>query len=628
MAYSEFARGSASVVTSSTSMTPGLPAGTLTGKLLVLVAASSTNNVASPTAPSGWLKVDDQGDQGLAVYVRKGTASESAPTLAAFSDGCGAAQITAYTSSTGSWPTITVASDIVVDNSSGNPANGTGLGFPAHTVVGNGNMLLRVAKKGGSSSGETVSSVAVTSGYTQTGFMSRSNQTLGIGVAVEMLTAVTAISTDATANDGAFTTWAASRGRENIALELKPLATTTTISIDDATPSPGDAIVITKAEGAFVGTVQVELTDNNGAYVDVISAVTGSGATRTLTLPALATSSAVSAWDGADTLWRKFAWGDVLTLRVTDDEGVDTDTLTITPPVADHFDKAAGGSYDHMTDAAGTESGVDDVYVHVVSPGDGEGLPIISGFQGNLLPTTVHFMKYDNSADQWLAATVVSFTVAAAALTGTFADAFSGTAADLDAHTPDNDDVGTGWVVERDLSTKAAPAADAVNIDGSGYMVITDPNEGGTADIGVSDQDITVGFVVNSDANDWSLHGRRVDDTEHINVFVKDDGTVSINQRVASVGIGVTGTNSVSLGAFTDGTHIARLLLSGTSAKVYIDDVLQLDVVVVTANSSGKKAGIYSSSTVNGAGVKFDYINVASSYVAGVRGLIFGSVVA
>ena len=604
----------------SADLTCTVPSGTLTGQLLLIVTSSTTTGAAAPSTPSGWALMGSLATTDpLCVFGRIGTASESSVSFQ-WGSGQNVAYMVAISSPTG-WPAIgSVLQTGGTNPTSSAPSNSADGCYTGHVVLATGNCIFRVGQKNGTLT-NTPTGAAVTSGYTAGGFGNRGSAALVHG---EMLTANSTIGSDPTAlTTVAITGSPASSNRSSFAFEFVPVSTTTTISIDDATPSPGDAIVITKAEGAFVGTVQVELTDNNGAYVSVASAVTGSGATRTLTLPALATSSAVSAWDDADALWEKFAWGDVLTLRVTDDEGVDTDTLTITPPVADHFDKAAGGSYDHITDSAGTESGVDDVYVHVVSPGDGEGLPIVSGFQGNTVPTTVHFMKYDNSADKWLAATVVTFDVAAAALNGTFADAFGGAAADLDDHVPDTDDVGSGWVIERDLSTAAAPAADAVNIDGSGYLVITNANEGGTANIGVSDQDITVGFVINSDANDWSLHGRRVDDTAHITVFIRDNGTVSINQRVASVGIGVTGTSSVSLGAFADGTHIARLVLVGTSAKVYIDDVIQLDVVVAAANASGTKAGIYSSGTVNGAGVKFDYINVDSAYVAGTRTLTF-----
>ena len=597
-----------------------VPAGTLTGQLLLIITSSSTTAASAPSTPSGWALMGSLATTDpLCVFGRIGTASESSVSFQ-WGSGQNVAYMVAISSPTG-WPVIgSVLQTGVTNPTSSAPTNSADGCYTNHIVLATGNCIYRVGQKNGTLT-NTPTGAAVTSGYTAGGFGNRGASALIHG---EMLTANSTFGSNPTAlTNVAITGSPASSNRSSLAFEFLPAALTTTISIDDATPSPGGAVVITKAEGAFAGTVTVELTDNNGAYVNIDAVVTGSGATRTVTLPALATSETVSAWDDTDALWRKFPWGDVLTLRVTDTDGNDTDTLTITAPVADHFDKAAGGSYDHITDSAGTESGVDDVYVHVVSPGDGEGLPIVSGFQGNTVPTTVHFMKYDNSADKWLAATVVPFDVAAAALNGTFADAFGGAAADLDDHIPDTDDVGSGWVIERDLSTAAAPAADAVNIDGSGYLVITNANEGGTANIGVSDQDITVGFVINSDANDWSLHGRRVDDTAHITVFIRDNGTVSINQRVASVGIGVTGTSSVSLGAFADGTHIARLVLVGTSAKVYIDDVIRLDVVVAAANASGTKAGIYSSGTVNGAGVKFDYINVDSAYVAGTRTLTF-----
>ena len=609
---------------SGVAQTPVIPAGTLTGQLLLLITASVTTAATPPATPATYSILGDlTTTDPLIVFGKIAEAGETAPALAAWGSGQSCGYMVAIAPPAGyAWAAIG-SINAVAATSAANGSATTGK-YSAHTVSASNNVLYRVTVKNGTLGG-TPTAIAVTSGYTAGGFANRGSSGL---VAGEMLTALTTFGSDATAATPAITGDTASTNADGLTFEFDLVpTTTTTISIDDATPEPGGAIVITKAEGAFTGSVTVSLDDNLGAPVDVSAAVTGSGATRTLTLPALSSTTTVSSWDDSNATWEKIRWGQAITLTVQDDDGTDTDTITITPPVSDHFGTLAGGVFDYApTGAADT----DDCYVHVAS-GDGEGLPIIAGFQGNTVPCVVHFMTFDSSANKWLALDYATdnglrqFNIAT--LTGAYADTF--TAANdtvITDHTPTTNTVGGSYTIEKDVSTAAA-VANAVTIQ-SDRVRINDPNEGFVKFVGTVEPDFSVDWVLQpgDTAKSALIHVRRVDDTEHVHVnFVQSSGLIRVNERVASVNIAITGDNDTTYtaGFLANTTYRLRVLVEGSVISVYVNDVLQVQCTSTRSpSSSATKVGVFSSGGAGAVPVYFDDANCETDY-SGVRTLTF-----
>ena len=612
------------------SQTPALPAGTLTGKLLLIVSSctgSSADTRATPATPSGYtILYSLAGADPLAVWGKIGEAGEAAPTIDVWNASNQSCVFMVAIESPNGWPAI--ANVLATAVSVHQPTNGAGSTYPAHTVAATGNCLYRVGVKWGGTTGLTISSAALTSGYTAGGFAKKDNASNNIAMSGEMLTADTTLGANASQVYPTITTWAASADRAGMAFEFQPASVT--VSIDDDTPEPGQGIVITKAGSAFVGTVVAELTDSAGTYVDVSSVLTGSGTTRTLTLPALASSASpttVSLFDGSNATWKYIRWNTPITLRVRDDTGSDTVSLTITPPVLDHFD-AVGATNDYLPAAAATS---DEVYTHIAA-GDGEGLPLIGGFQGNTVPSTVHFMTFDLSASPkaWLSLTsgdgVEVFDVSSGSYTGEFADKFDGTVGtNIGSHTPDADVVGTGWTGERDRSSNPAYSGDPVNLNGSGQMIITTANMGATANVGTVNPDMTVYWACTAETHRWSINARRVDENEFVFLSVRSTGLMTLGQTLGSVDQTMPGTFQYTATFVAGQTYAIRLKLLGVSAEVYLDDVLVISSELpLSANSAGTKVGIYAGgASYIGTGVLFNGVNVVSDYVAGTRTLTF-----
>lgn len=385
-------------------------------------------------------------------------------------------------------------------------------------------------------------------------------------------------------------------------------STSIAVAVDDDTPSPTQAIVITKSGGDFAGTVVAELHDADENFVDVSAFLTGTGATRTLTLGGGSRDN----YDDANATWELIPWGEVLTLRVTDSGGSGTDTLTIIPPVEDHFG-VRGATVDY--EVAGSAN-TDQIYVDVY--GDGEGLPEISSFQGNTVPTTVRFRAFRRASNpkKWLAYREEIFDVASTTLDGGYADSFTGTDGTLiTAHTPDNDIVGGGYSIEKDRASSPA-VSNAVTIQG-GRLYINDANEGMVIDVGTNEPDFSWDFICET-GKEFVAQVRRLDDTEHIHLYVKQStGLIRINERVADANIGVTGTNEVTT-TFTNGvTYWFRIEVVDLVITVYVDDVQVLQVTSIRAGENhATKIGLFSA----GAGtfpVQFDDTNVVTDYIVG-----------
>lgn len=317
-------------------------------------------------------------------------------------------------------------------------------------------------------------------------------------------------------------------------------------------------------------------------------------------------------------------WKTNLTLTVTDSGGPMNATVQIYPPIEDHFDTLAGGTFDYAPTAPNASANGDDCYIDRYT-GDGEGLPIIAGYQGSTIPTRVLFRVYDVSASTWL--TAIDHTFNRLISDGELYDTFTGSG-NLTAHTPDTQLYSRPWVLGKDVSTASATPSDAnVQITG-GQLVISGANQGADYNLGDTDFDLSVVWAVEATDSRWALHVRRVDDTEHVHIFVQKSGTIQVNHRVGSVNVGVNGTNSVSGLTFTDGTaYRIRLGVSAQQIQVYVDDVLTLDVTTnVAVNSRATKFGIFSGGA-SYVPVKFNEVNAYSSYTPAARLLTFGPVV-
>lgn len=321
-------------------------------------------------------------------------------------------------------------------------------------------------------------------------------------------------------------------------------------------------------------------------------------------------------------------WKTNLTLRVTDSSGDMDATIQIYPPIEDHFDTLAGGAFDYAPTSPNASANGDDCYVDRIT-GDGEGLPIIAGYQGATVPTQVKFRVYDVSASTWLTAIDHTFDIASASSDGELYDGFADVdGTDIDDHTPDTQIINRMWVIDRDVSTASAPTANSVEIQ-SNKLKITAANAGCSYDTGDTDADITVYWLPTGDDNGFSIHARRLDDTAHIHAFIREDGTLTINQRVNSVNVGLEGTTSVDYGQFPLELAAINLKVTGSQVQLLVNDVVVLDAQSnVAADSSATLIGIFAggaSRITNG--VRINSMNAYSGFDPTVRTLSFGAVV-
>ncbi len=587
----------------SASLSVSYPSGVTAGDLLIVYAAvRDFNGSTVGTAPSGFtqLATGSPGtDDASWLYgkIADGTESGTVSFDTSTNGGQGAFMLRFPAPAGYEWPAIGTAF-VGATESSNSATTTTNMRLGSRTVTSNGNLGIQFGKKPTTG---TVTAVSTTGGWTQATY--GANTTANMVMVAQFLE----ISGNISTNDITPTGNTATNATGCLTAEFAPVVADITISVDDSTPEPTQAVVITKAEGDFSGTVTVYLTDNNGSNVDVSAAVTGSGSTRTLTLGA----GSINNYDDSNATWELIRWNQLLTLTVTDSDGSGDTTLTITPPVDDHFD-SLGASGVYVTSPGAS---TDDSYVHIVS-GDGEGLPVLADLQGNTVPTVARFLCFDVSADKWLAQIEHTFDVASVTLDGEYADAFTGTNGTLiTAHTPDADVVGDGYTIEKDVSTAAA-VSNAVTIE-SNRLYIADANEGAVIDVGTVEPDFSWDWPCET-GKEFVAQVRRADDTEHIHLYVKQsDGLVRLNERVASANIGMTGTRETAY-TFTNGvTYRFRIQVVGLVITVYINDVQVLQPSSTrTGESHATKVGLFAA----GAGtfpVQFDNANVYSDYVAG-----------
>ncbi len=588
----------------SASLSISYPSGTALGDLLLVYAAvRDFNGAGGVTAPSGFT---------LLATGSPGT-SDASWLYGRIADGTESGTVSFDTNTTGgqfafmlrfpapvgyAWPVIATA-HVGTTESSNSASTTTNMRLGARTVTSNGNLGIQFGKKPTTGA---VTALTPTSGWTQATY--GWNSTVNAVFTAQFRE----ISGNITDNDLTPTGNTATNATGCLTAEFAPVMTSIVVSVDDSTPEPTQAVVITKSGGNWNGTPTATLTDNNGSPVAMPALTSVSGAVATLTLGA----GSINNYDDSNATWELIRWNQLLTLTVTDSDGSGDTTLTITPPVDDHFD-SLGASGVYVT-SPGTSG--DDSYVHIVS-GDGEGLPVLADLQGNTVPTVARFLCFDVSADKWLAQIEHTFDVTAATLDGEYADAFTGTNGTLiTAHTPTTDTVGGGYTIEKDVSTAAA-VSNAVTIQ-SNRLYINDANEGMVKDVGTVEPDFSFDWVC-ATGKEFVAQVRRVDDTEHIHMYVKQsDGLVRLNERVASANIGMTGTRETTH-TFVDGTtYRFRIYVVGLVVTVYIDDVQILQPSSTrTGESHATKVGLFAA----GAGTFpaiFDNANVYSDYVAGL----------
>lgn len=194
--YSVFAIGAAATGTGT--LNPAVPAGTLTGKLMLLCAAASTAT-ETITTPSGYTLIKQGSVNGFAIFGKIGTVSESAPSVTFSGSGGHAAFIVALTSSDG-WPAI---GSVLVDSSSGNNSSGiTGGRYGSLTVTRENLCGVQFMGKNTTTGGATA--VAVTSGYTAAG-TAFNNGAGGITIGAQLFNGSPTVATGMAQNDVAIT---------------------------------------------------------------------------------------------------------------------------------------------------------------------------------------------------------------------------------------------------------------------------------------------------------------------------------------------------------------------------------------------------------------------------------------
>lgn len=380
--------------------TATLPGGDLTGKLLIAIAKSTTGTatVSGSTNPTnqGYTRVDTLA-QGGAMYAKIGTGSESNPAIA-FSSGGAGITVTAWTSSTG-WPVI----GSVVAGTSENEAPGaaTTLHMPAHTQITAGNLLIRMAGKGGNTTGITITSVSAASGFTAGALLGRSNNAGGMVLGSEYRT----IAGDESSAEVAINTWSASAStRFGFAIELIPDDPAPTVSYDAATYDLGNTVVATLTDWTTTPTSFVNQSTGNDAY-----ATTGTCNTSTCSgvLPDLA--DLVSGGAGEHTQLEV-----ALTVRTQSGSENADDTFTINAPgTGDFIASVACASASCPADSVlklnfGDAVVGDDLYCY--SPFGGATVTDYGVPSWTTTPAQLKCRLFDESANAWTAETTDDFT--------------------------------------------------------------------------------------------------------------------------------------------------------------------------------------------------------------------------
>lgn len=601
--------GAVQTTSSGAAMTVPMPAGTLTGQLILVCATyRAFAGATMTTSPSGYSLLASYGpstDPRLYIWGKIGTSSESSVTVDFNGSDYATAVAVAYESTTG-WPAI---GSVLVGSTTGNSSTAGGsTRWIAHTMVASGNLALQLNVKPTTTS---ISGFTPTSGWTQASFA-----TAGTSTSIAACSQYQKITGNASANTTTLSGDSATAAVSTLFVEFAPAANIT-VSVNDSTPEPTQAITITKTSGNWVGTPTATL---GGVAMPALTSV-GSN-TAVLTLGA----GDITNYDDSNATWELIRWNTALDLVVTDNSvQSNAVSITIQPPILDHFDQLAGGVFDYAPTGAADN---DDCYVYIAS-GDGEGLPKIAGFQGNTVPSTVRFMVFDVSGAKWLACTtgdgIETFNTAQQLLSGDTADSFTETSdTALSSHTPDTDAVGNGWTIEADKTANPAPSAGTVMVIGAtDRLTITGNTSGGSIDLGTTDMDVSWDVITGtSTGEEWTAYLRRVDGDNGVTVYVRrTTNMIRCVNRVSGVGTNLTntlisGTNTPYTFANST-TYSFRAVVSGQDLNVYVNDVLVGTYVVpTTPAANATRFGLYSSVATPTYPIYFDNFNAVTGYVA------------
>jgi hypothetical protein len=176
-------------------------------------------------------------------------------------------------------------------------------------------------------------------------------------------------------------------------------------------------------------------------------------------------------------------------------------------------------------------------------------------------------------------------------------DLFNGTnGTDIDAHAPDIDVVGSGW-----LDT----GANTVELDGSGALKFSGSNKNCVIDTGATDQIVTTNFNAGGSDN-RSTVGLRANGLLNSTVetyynfnFRTDDSTNSLQIYKTVSGSTTLLASSGDLGLSNSTTYELECRAVGSSLEFYIDGALELSVTD-TSITSGDYAGLEHQKYVNG----------------------------
>ena len=252
--------------------TVSMPAGTLTGKLIVIIATSAMTN-GTVAAIAGYTRFTPSASRDIHIFGKIGTASESSVTVDWTVNDSSNAWAVAIDSSDG-WPAI--GSVFVQEDLNSNIGAGTGITHSAYTAhTSGGNCLLAVAFKSQGMTGITVTNVAATSGWDQAGFTTGPVSASGYVTAAQVRQAATTVSESVGSNTRTITTWSGStNGRSSLVIEFAPAAVATPTIVTVGTMSPGATVAVT-----YSGYVSVPLTANStlGGVGITVSGATLSG---------------------------------------------------------------------------------------------------------------------------------------------------------------------------------------------------------------------------------------------------------------------------------------------------------------------------------------------------------------
>lgn len=255
--YSVFATGAVS--TGNDDLTPAVPAGTLTGKLMLLFCSSANaTDDAVQSTPAGWTLFKAGINNTCMLYGRIGTASESAPTINwLYNFNAKIAWITALTCSAG-WPAI---GSVLADSMAGNNVSVTGQRYGALTITQEGCCGAAFGAKNIDDGGSNpATAVAVTSGWTACGAGFRNTAGEGIAGSGQIMNTLPTIAGGIPENNETITGNSTSAFQRRITVTLKGVQATS-FALDASsrveTPYSGlplfllDAMVANGNTGAF-----------------------------------------------------------------------------------------------------------------------------------------------------------------------------------------------------------------------------------------------------------------------------------------------------------------------------------------------------------------------------------------